>query len=214
MTIEHHFDQETWNRLPEFFDQLPEPVRLHIWGDPQMYPAEQEAANLAKTLSQRFDNISYQLFPRRENYPYYPVIGVMGLEEGEVVDFGVRLIGLPAGYQMTSLVAGIQCVSFRGMTSEPKTRILLYKLKSEITLELITAAEDETGAVMAQQIFNMAVASPLVRSFLVIGDDFPEAFARYSAGQLPRLIINGRTHITGLVDEETIMKHIGRINNL
>ncbi len=85
---------------------------------------------MVETLSERFQGISYKLFPRRENYPYYPVIGVMGLEENEPVDYGVRLIGLPSGYQMTSFVAAIQCVSFRGMTSEPLTRIKLHELKS------------------------------------------------------------------------------------
>jgi alkyl hydroperoxide reductase subunit AhpF len=134
----------------------------------------------------------------------------MGLENDEPVDYGVRLIGLPSGYQMTSLVAAIQCVSFRGMTSEPLTRIKLHNLKSDITLEIITTSEDEAGAVVAQQIFNMAVASPHIRSFLVIADAFPEAFIRYSINEIPHLIINGRTHIGGIIDEDMLLEHINR----
>jgi hypothetical protein len=111
---------------------------------------------------------------------------------------------------MTSFVAAIQCVSFRGMTSEPLTRIKLHELKSDITLEMITNSDDEVGAAVAQSIFNMAVASPRIRSFLVIGDAFPEAFIRNSSNQGPHLIINGRTHIEGIVDEETILTHIAR----
>jgi alkyl hydroperoxide reductase subunit AhpF len=210
MTIEKHFDEDTWANLPAFFEQLPEPVQIHIWGDPENFPIEREAVRLLETLSDRFECIRYRLFPRRENYPYYPVIGVMGLEDDEPVDFGVRLIGLPSGYQMTSFVAAIQCVSFRGMTSEPLTRIKLHELKSDITLEMITNSDDEVGAAVAQSIFNMAVASPRIRSFLVIGDAFPEAFIRNSINQVPHLIINGRTHIEGIVDEETILTHIAR----
>lgn len=210
MTIEEHFDKDTWDQLPAFFEQLPEPVQIHLWGDPENYPIEREALHLIKTLSERFEGIEYRLFPRRENYPYYPVIGVMGLEEGEPVDYGVRLIGLPAGYQMTSFVAAIQCVSFRGMTSEALTRIKLRDLKSDITLEMITNSEDEAGAAVAQSIFNMAVASPRVKSFLVIGDEFPQAFIRNSIRALPHLIINGRSHIEGIIDEETILSHISR----
>ena len=175
MTIEDHFDKNTWEQLPTFFEALPEPIQIHMWGDPENYPIEREALRLIQTLSKRFEGIDYKLFPRRENYPYYPVIGIMGLEEGEPVDYGVRLIGLPSGYQMTSFVAAIQCVSFRGMTSEPLTRIKLHELKSDITLEMITNSEDELGATVAQSIFNMAVASPRIRSFLVIGDAFPRS---------------------------------------
>lgn len=210
MTIESHFDQETLAQLPSFFEQLPEPVQIHIWGDPENFPIEREAVRLLEMLSERFDKIRFRLFPRRENYPYYPVIGVMGLEEEEPVDYGVRLIGLPSGYQMTSFVAAVQCVSFQGMTSEPLTRIKLHELKSDITLEMITNSEDEAGAKVAQQIFNMAVASSHIRSYVVIGDTFPEAFVRYSINELPHLIINGRTHIEGIVDEETILSHISR----
>jgi alkyl hydroperoxide reductase subunit AhpF len=217
MTIESHFDKDTLDRLPEFFEELPEPVEIHIWGDPDNYPIEREAVRLIEMLSDRFENIRCKRFPRRENYPYYPVIGVMGihqspeLEEGEqIIDFGVRLIGLPSGFQMTSLVAAIQCVSFRGMTSEPLTRIKLHNLNSDVTLEMITASEDEGGAIVAQQIFNMAVASPRIRSYCVIGDAFPEGFVRYSINELPHLIINGRTHIEGIIDEEMILKYIHR----
>jgi len=216
MTIESHFDEDTLAQLPSFFEELPEPVQIHVWGDPENFPIEQEAVRLIEMLNERFENIHYKLFPRRENYPYYPVIGVMGIEYDEedeteeTVDFGVRLIGLPSGYQMTSLVAAIQCVSFRGMTSEALTRIKLHQLKSDVTLEMITTSEDEAGAAVAQQIFNMAVASPRIRSFCVIGDAFPEAFVRYSINELPHLIINGRTHIEGIVDEEMILRHIGR----
>lgn len=210
MTIEKHFDEDTWANLPTFFDQLPEPVQIHIWGDPENFPIEREAVRLVQTLSERFEGIRYRLFPRRENYPYYPVIGVMGLEEDEPVDYGVRLIGLPSGYQMTSFVAAIQCVSFRGMTSEPLTRIKLHELKTDITLEMITNSEDEAGATVAQTIFNMAVASPRIRSFLVIADAFPQAFVRNSINEVPHLIINGRSHIEGIIDEEEILNHISR----
>jgi alkyl hydroperoxide reductase subunit AhpF len=203
-----HFDEDTWAQLPEFFEHLPEPVRLHVWGDVAASPTEREAARLAELLSSRFETIDYRLLPRRVNYAYYPVIGVMGLEESEAVDFGVRLIGLPAGYQMTSLVAAIQCVSFRGMTSEAGTRMKLHRLSSEVILELITTAEDEAGTVMAQRAFNMAVASSWIRSYLVMGDTFPDAFIRYSVSQVPHLVINGRNHIEGLFEEEEILKHI------
>ena len=38
------FDEDTWRQLPDFLDQLPEPVCLHLWGDAAGEPAEREAA--------------------------------------------------------------------------------------------------------------------------------------------------------------------------
>jgi alkyl hydroperoxide reductase subunit AhpF len=204
------FEDESWAKLPDFLGQLPEPVRIHVWGDEQASPNEREAARLIRAICDRFEQISFALLPRRISYDHYPVIGIMRSEEEVAVDYGVRIIGLPAGVQMTSLIAAIQTVAFRGMTSEAKTRILLKGLAEEVTLELITSAEDEAGTVMAHRIFNMAVASPYIRSFLIMIDDFPEAGIRYSVRRVPHLVINGRVHVEGVVDEEVILAHIAR----
>jgi alkyl hydroperoxide reductase subunit AhpF len=205
------FDDETWAMLPAFFDRLPEPVLLNIWGDANASDSESEAVDLVDRLSVRFDSIDYQVLPRRIDFHYYPVIGVMRLSGDDPIDNGVRIVGLPVGYQMTSLIAAVQSVSFQGVTAEAKTRIQLHGLRKAVTLELFTAAHDQAGAVVAQAIFNMAVASVHVRSFVVMADVFPGAAMRYSVGEVPHLVINGRSHIQGVVDESVIMEQIAAV---
>lgn len=205
-----HIEDESWAVLPDLLDRLPQPVHIHVWADEEATANEHEAVKLVQTLSDRFKQISYAKLPRRINYHYYPVIGVMRPEETEAIDYGVRIIGLPAGVQMTSLISAIQCVAFQGMTSEAKTRIKLKKLEQNVTLELMTSVADEAGTIMAHRIFNMAVASPFIRSFLVMVDDFPDAGVRYSVRSVPHLVVNGRIHVEGLVEEADILNHIGR----
>jgi len=205
-----HIEDETWDLLPELLDRLPQPVHLHVWADKDANQKEHEAIRLVQTLSDRFKQISHSILPRRVNYRYYPIIGVLHPGENEDIDYGVRIIGLPAGVQLTSLISAIQNVAFQGMTSEATTRIKLRKLEQNVTLELMTSAEDEAGTIMAHRIFNMAVASPFIRSFLVMVDDFPDAGIRYSVRKVPHLVINGRVHVEGLVDEQDLLTHIGR----
>jgi alkyl hydroperoxide reductase subunit AhpF len=202
------FDEETWDLLPNYFEQLPNPVQIHLWGDPDSGQGEQEALRLIQALTDRFKQIDSTIFPRRANYPYYPVLGIFGLEKKEAIDYGVRLIGLPSGYQMTSLIAAIQAVSFQGTSMEAKTRILLQALEQDVQLELLTAANDEAGAVMAKTTFGLAVASPHIRTFLIMADVFPVISVRYSAAYLPHLVINGRSHIDGVLEEEELLNKI------
>ena len=61
---------------------------------------------------------------------------------------------------------------------------------------------------MAQAAFNMAVFSQQVRTFLIMADNFPEAFIRYSVNELPHTVINGRVHVEGVVDEARLLEHI------
>lgn len=206
---DHPFDQETWALLPSYLDNLPNPVRLHVWGDPAATTSEKEALRLASALANRFTTIEAVSLPRRVNYPFYPVLGVLGRDEEEdAVEYGVRLIGLPAGYQMTSLITAIQAISFRGSTLEAKTRFQLQGLKKAVDIELLTSAEDEGGVIMAKTVFSLAAASSHIRAFLIMADAFPSASVRYSAAYLPHTVINARSHIEGVVDEEELLRKI------
>jgi len=211
------FDSETWAALPATLEKLPDPVVLKVWCDAEASRRESQAATLCYALAGRFDTILVQILPRRANYPYYPVISVMGKAEREEVDYGVRVIGLPTGYQMTSLIAAIQAVSFRARTLEPLTRIRLSRmtktLSEDITMELMTAAEDEGGPLMAKILFGLAVASPRLRSYLIMSDQFPEANVRYSVNYIPHTVVNGRIHVQGVVDEESMLRHVAATIN-
>lgn len=208
------FDEETWRQLPDFLDNLPEPVCLHVWGDEAGSAAEREAARLAMLLAERFPNrLHARLFPRRVNYSYYPVIGIMAGDAAESTDFGLRIIGLPIGFQMTSLIAAIQAVAFRGQTLEPLTRLKLHQMfagrEENVAIEVLTSAEDEAGALVAKVAFGAAAASPQVKTFLIVTDFFPEAAQRYSAAYLPHVVINRHVHFNGVLEEEELVRQIG-----
>jgi alkyl hydroperoxide reductase subunit AhpF len=205
------FDDHSWDQLPAIFDHLPNPIRLHLWCDENGTKDEIEAHRLATLLSENFKTIDYEIYPRRDNYNFYPVFGVMGLEGQRPVDYGIRIIGLPVGYQMTSLITAIQSASFQGMTSEAMSRIQLAQLNEPISLELITNADDEIGPLTAQIIFNFAVISPFVKSYLIMGDAFQEAYTRYSINYLPHLVINERYHSEGSINEAELLHEIARL---
>lgn len=204
------FDAETWEQLPAFLEKLPEPIYLIVWGDEQASQAEKEAARLCRTLAERFEVIQFRMLPQRINYAYWPVIGVMRGTVDDYTDVGVRLVGLPSGYQMTSFISAMQAVSFQGSTLAVKTRIQLRTLAEAVILELVTAVDDESGPLMAQPLFNMAAVNEHIRTYLIMGDMFPQAIWKYSVYNLPHLVINSRVHIEGVYDEEAIVQHIAK----
>lgn len=208
------FAGQSWNQLIGFLEQLPRPVKLVVWAREDGGRFEKEALHLAQALAGRFDILHAE---EREPVPdhfHYPVIGVMGLDvtdEGhEERDFGLRIVGLPAGYQINSLVGAIQAASFRASNLEGLTRIKLSKLPADnpVDIELFTAAENEAGALVATLAAGFAVASPLVRTFIVMADVFPDIARRYSVRSLPHTVINSRVHVEGLLDEESLLKQI------
>ena len=125
MEKESLFDHATWGTLDGFIRELPEPVKLVVWGETEASLGEREALRLGEKLAERYAVVTFEQRSRRDNYDYYPVMGIMRLDGEEEIDNGVRLIGLPAGYQINSLVGAIQAVSFRGSQLEGRTRIQL-----------------------------------------------------------------------------------------
>lgn len=206
------FDHATWGTLDGFIRNLPRPVKLVVWGQAEGSIEEREALRLAEQLAERYEIITWEQRPRTPTYPYYPIMGIMGEVDGEKVDDGVRLIGLPAGYQVNGLVGAIQAVSFRASNLEGRTRIQLSRLPAEaqVDLEVLTSAETESGPLAATLAAGLAVASPQVRAFLIAADVFPQAAVRYSARSLPHTVINGRVHFEGVMDEEEALKQIAK----
>jgi hypothetical protein len=208
------FDDETWVLLPSLLAQLPAPVLIQLWGDENGTRYEQEAIHVCRTLAETFPRISFVNLPRRMNYNYYPVIGVMAGTVDEYTDTGVRIIGLPAGYQMTTLIAAIQVVAFQGQSLEPGTRIRLRSLDKldpppEITIEVLTSSVDEQGAVIAKHAFGLAVVGSRIRALAIMTDCFPEAALMYSAAYLPHTVINGRVHFDGPLGEAELLQQVG-----
>lgn len=206
------FDHATWGTLDGFIRELPRPVKLVVWGKAEGSIGEREALRLAEQLAERYDIISWEERPRTPNYPYYPIMGIMGEVDGEEVDDGVRLIGLPAGYQVNALVGAIQAVSFRASNLEGRTRIRLSRLPEEVQvdLEVLTSAETEEGPLVATLAAGLAVASRQMRAFLIAADVFPQAAVRYSTRSLPHTVINGRVHFEGVMDEEEALNQIAK----
>jgi alkyl hydroperoxide reductase subunit AhpF len=199
------FDEETWATLPDLIERLPEAVQVKMWGDEAASEAERQTAVLLRTLAEKFDSITFEKLPRRANYSFYPVIGLMAADHQ---DLGLRIIGQPAGIQLTTLIAAIQAVAFGGQTLEPVTRIKLSKLTSDVTIEVLTDIEDELGTIAAKHAFGLAVASSHIRTYVIMTDQFPEALTRYSVNYLPHVVVNGRVHIEGMIEENELLRQV------
>lgn len=204
------FAGESWSQLIGFLEQLPRPVKLVVWAREEGGRFEKEALHLAHSLAARFPILHAEQRAPVPNHYHYPVIGVMGFDGDEERDFGLRLVGLPAGYQINSLVGAIQAVSFRASNLEGLTRIKLGKLPPDVRvdLETFTSAENEAGTLVATLAAGFAVASDQVRAFLVMADVFPDLATRYSVRNLPHTVVNGRVHVEGLLDEESLLRQI------
>lgn len=205
------FTEETYEILGGYFTNLPEKVRLVVHASVQNSCTEENTAELCSVLAERYEQIEYVNRPRVADFPWHPIIAVNGIDDkGKDIDYKIRFFGHPAWYQINSLIGAIQAVSFKGMTLEAKTRILLSRLNKDVALETFTSPEDEAGVLMSSLICNLAVASPSIKAYVCMINDFPSLIPQYSIYSIPHTIINKHHHLQGVYDEDKFLKAIAK----
>lgn len=212
LTFAGRMGEEDWWILDTFLERLTEKVRLVVWGDIEAGCLEEHAADLCAALAERYEAIEVELRPAQGDHPYHPIIGVMGVDgNGGEIDFQVRLVGLPDGLHINTLVGVIQAVSFRGQTLEPLTRIHLSRLQKPAALQVFTTANDEGGVLMGTLVANLAVVNERVRAQVFFLQHFPALVVQKSIYNVPHIILNDRHHLEGVVDEEKMLAFMARV---
>ncbi len=205
------FSKEVIIALESFLKELPEPVRLSLWATPNK-ELTRHAIELCQSLADHFEMIEFVDHSDTLQPLHSPLIGVEGIDEnGESIDYRLRILGVPAGYHINSLVGMIQAVSFRGMTLEAMTRIQLSRLQDAVTIELFSAASNENGVPMASLTSNFAVVNPNIGLTLVMIDAYPQLAIERSIYQIPHTVINNRHHLQGTYNEEGFLKVLARL---
>ncbi len=140
-----------------------------------------------------------------------PTLIIAGKEGDQTVDYGIRLKGIPAGYEFTTLVRDVLLVSSRDSGLSETTRAWLRGLKEPVHLQVFvtpTCPYCPRAVMLAHQ---MALESPMVKADMVEAMEFPELADRYGVSGVPHTTINdGAGTLVGAAPEEDLIAEIQR----
>lgn len=140
-----------------------------------------------------------------------PTLVIAGKDGDETIDYGIRIKGIPAGYEFTSLIRDVMMVSSRDSGLNEATRAWLRELKEPVHLQVFvtpTCPYCPRAVMLAHQ---MALESPMVRADMVEAMEFPELADRYGVSGVPHTTINdGAGNLVGAAPEEELMAEIQR----
>jgi alkyl hydroperoxide reductase subunit AhpF len=139
------FNDEITTRLQELFEtQLINPVELVYFTSIDECVTCEETTQLLGELAMLTDKISVRTY-RIEEYPQlaqaYNVQLTPGLvittpESESPIDYGIRFLGIPSGYELASLVQAIELVSKRDSGLKPETRTVLKGIVDPVELKV------------------------------------------------------------------------------
>jgi glutaredoxin-like protein len=128
-------------------------------------------------------------------------------------DYGIRLYGVPAGYEFSTLIEDILMVSQQKSALNAKTLAELKKLTQPVNIQVFvtpTCPYCPRAVVLAHQ---LALASDLITASMVEANEFPHLSTKYQVYGVPRTVIQDVIHVEGAVPEAMLVEELMKVLN-
>jgi glutaredoxin-like protein len=189
----------------EFKEKLANPVRLVMFTQEMECRFCSDTRQLAldmATLSEKITADVYDFQKDAAIAKQYGIDKIPALAVIGKVDYGVRIYGIPYGYELQTLIEAIVNVS-RGTTDlTAKTKEILKDIKSPVHIQVfvtLTCPHCPTAAAIAHK---LAVESPMIRTDVIDTSEFPTLAQKYSVIGVPKVVINEKTEFMGAFSED------------
>ena len=131
-------------QVTEFFQQLQEPVEVLYFDRKDDCDYCDDTRRLLEELVETSDKLALNAYDLEddaglaEQYRVDKVPGIViaGRDGDQVLDYGIRYSGIPAGHEFSSLINTMLLVSGRDSGLDPQTRQVLAGLKKPVHLQV------------------------------------------------------------------------------
>lgn len=210
-------DELTGQLTTVFSENLKEPVRVIFFDKADGCEFCSETKQLLDEVTALNDKISleaHNLGKESDLASQYkldkaPGFVIAGMDDGKVVDYGIRYAGIPAGHEFTSLINDLILVSQRDSGLNPVTRAFLKGLDKDVKLQVFVTPTCPYCPQSVNLAHAMSMESAFVQSEMVEATEFPDLAARFNVSGVPQTTINeGKGTMVGSGSEEMLVAEI------
>lgn len=149
-----------------------------------------------------------------EAYGVDKIPAVAVVREGdEPADFGIRLFGIPSGYEFGTLIEDIRLASSGNPDLSEKTLEQLAQLTSPVAIQVFVTSTCPYCPRAVLLAHRLAMASELITASMVEATEFPHLANRYQVYGVPRTVINDVIHVEGAVPEAMLITKLMNVND-
>ena len=213
---------EIQKQVKEVFQALEGPVKLVMFTQGEGGAIEcsmcKETRQLVEEIANLSDKIEIQVFDlvkdakvaANYNIEKIPAIAVVGGED-QPKDHGIRLYGIPSGYEFSSLIEDVLLVSHGQSDLSPQTLQELEKLEKPVHIQVFvtpTCPYCPQAVILAHK---LALASDKITADMVEATEFPYLANRYQVYGVPRTVINDVVHVEGAIPEVALISELMKV---
>ena len=132
-----------------------------------------------------------------------PAIAIIGKK-----DYGVRIYGIPYGYELQTLIEAIINVSKGKTDLSDNTKSILKEVKSPVHIQVFVTLTCPHCPVAAAVAHKLAIESDLVKADVIETSEFPDLAMKYNVIGVPKIVINEKIEFVGAFNEDLFAEHV------
>lgn len=194
----------------EFTEKLEKPVKIIMFTQELECRFCSDTRLLVQDMATLSDKISVEIYDfvanadkaKQYGIDKIPALAILGEK-----DYGVRIYGIPYGYEIQTLIDAIVGVS-RGKTDiSDKTREVLADIKAPVHIQVFVTLTCPHCPVAASIAHKLAIESDLIRADVIDATEFPQLAQKYTVIGVPKVIINEKVEFVGAFNEDLFAEH-------
>jgi len=195
----------------DFKEKLVDPVKIVMFTQELECRYCSDTRNLVQDLATLNDKITTEIYDfvadaakaKEYGIDKIPVLAIMGKK-----DYGVRIYGIPYGYELQTLIEAIINVS-RGKTDlTDNTKSILKEVKSPVHIQVFVTLTCPHCPVAAAVAHKLAIESDLVKADVIETSEFPDLAMKYNVIGVPKIVINEKVEFVGAFNEDLFAEHV------
>ncbi|MEN8241634.1 MAG: thioredoxin family protein [Chloroflexota bacterium] len=218
--MEKMITPEIGAQIEDLFLGLEQPVEILYFGQKADCEYCADVLQLVNEVAELHDLISVQAFDLQAdqaeadkyNVAASPSLVIAAKNGDQLLDYGVRFRGAPAGHEFTTLILDLLNVSKRRTDLTEETREYIQTLTEPLLLQVFvtpTCAYCPPAVLLAHQ---MAMESDLVQAEMVESTEFRDLADEYMVSGVPQTTINaGAGTVVGALPEPVMIERLQSI---
>ncbi len=195
----------------EFKEKLIDPVKIIMFTQELECKFCSETRQLVQEIATLSDKISVEIFDfsveadkaKKLGIDKIPALAVIGKK-----DYGVRIYGIPYGYELQTLTNALEIISTGKTDLSEKTKTILADIKSPVHIQVfvnLTCPHCPAAATIAHK---LAVENDFIRADIIDVSEFPHLAQKYSVMGVPKIVINEKVEFSGAFNQDLFAEHV------
>jgi glutaredoxin-like protein len=195
----------------EFEKNLQDPVRLVVFTQElecQFCKQTRELVEEVATLSDKIAVEVYDFVKDNGKAAEYridkvPAIAIIGSK-----DYGIRIYGIPYGYEFNPFIEAIINVSKGATDLSEETKQKLKSIDKPLHIQVFVTLTCPYCPLVTALAHKFAMENDLIRADVIEAAEFPHLAQKYSIMGVPKVVINEQIEFVGALPEENFLQQI------